>query len=180
MNWNSGDNTTATGPDTHTGTTHNSFTAGVLAGRNWQCGGFVYGIEGDVNFGGAKITIPYSNAQLSSAGSWYTTLRGRLGIAEEDFMIYMTGGLALGGVDHAISAPNFGVQRSDSSTGFGYTVGAGAELNRGAWALRLEALYVDLGTTSYNYPVTNFSSTTWSDNFWVGRLGVTVKIGDRD
>ncbi len=180
LNWSSSDNTTATGPDTHTGTTHNSFTAGVLAGHNWQCGGFVYGIEGDVNFGGAKTTIAYSNAQLSSAGNWYTTLRGRLGVAEDDFMIYMTGGLALGGFDHDISAPSSGVQQSSSTTGFGYTLGAGAELNRGPWALRLEALYVDLGTTSHSYPVTNFASTTWTDSFWVGRLGVTVKIGGRD
>lgn len=180
LNWTGSDNTAATGPDSHSGSTHNSFTAGALAGHNWQCGGFVYGIEGDVNFGGAKTTIPYSNAQLSSAGSWYTTLRGRLGIADDDFMIYMTGGLALGGTDHSISAPASGVQQSSSATGFGYTVGAGAELNRGPWAVRLEALYVDLGTTNLSYPVTNFASTQWADNFWIGRLGVTVKIGGRD
>ena len=48
------------------------------------------------------------------------------------------------------------------------------------WGVRLEALYVDLGTSTHSYAVPSFASTQWADSFWVGRLGVTVKIGDRD
>ena len=164
----------------HSGNTDNAYTFGVLGGRNWQCGGFVFGIEGDASFGGAKTTITYPGVQLSSSSDWYTTLRGRAGIADDNFMIYMTGGLALGGMTHDISAPNFGQQGSTSTVNFGYTVGAGMELDLGRWAVRAEGLFVDLGSTDRSYAVPGFGSTQWADAFWVARLGVSYKLGGSD
>ena len=165
--------------DNYNGDNNNTFTWGGYAGRNWQCGSFVYGIEGDVNFGGAKTTVSYpGGVALSSSPDWYSTIRGRVGIAEDNFMIYATGGLALGTLTHSITA--LALQDSSSSVGFGYTVGGGMEMALGRWAVRAEGLYVDLGNTSFSYPVPNFSNTSWSDSFWVARLGVSYKLGGSD
>ena len=164
----------------HSGNTDNTFTGGAFAGRNWQCGSLVYGVEGDGNFGGAKTTVTYPAAVLSSSPDWYSTVRGRLGIADDNFMIYMTGGLALGGMTHSITSVPFGLQGSSSTVNFGYTVGAGMELALGRWAVRAEGLFVDLGATARSYPVPNFSATQWEDAFWVARLGVSYKIGGSD
>ena len=162
---------------THTGNTDNTFTAGALAGRNWQCGSFVFGLEGDANYGGAKTTVTYTGAQLSSYPDWYTTVRGRLGVADDNFMIYMTGGLALGAMTHTFDSQVLGLRNSASTVNFGYTVGAGMELALGRWALRAEGLFVDLGVTDRSYPLTGFASTQWSDAFWVARVGATYKLG---
>ena len=180
LGFNDSSNDQGTPTLSHSGNTDNTFTAGVLAGRNWQCGGLVFGVEGDVNYGGAKTAVTYPGAVLSSSPDWYSTVRGRLGIADDNFMIYMTGGVAVGILTHEISAPQFGVQGSSSTFNFGYTVGAGMELALGRWALRAEGLFVDLGTTDRSYAVPGFNATQWADAFWVARLGVTYKLGGID
>ncbi len=165
----------------HSETSNDGVSSGIFGGRNWQCGGHVWGIEADMGFGGSKTTAAYTNASASSATDWYSTVRGRIGVADDDFMVYLTGGLAMGTTEHTFTAPALGVtQTSSTAFGVGYTLGGGVEMARGAWGVRLEGVYVDLGTTSRNYAATGFNSTHWDDSFWLGRLGVSYKIGGGD
>ena len=165
--------------NTNSGSTHNGFTGGIFGGRNWQCGGHVYGFEADMGFGGTKTSVNYTNATATSTVDWYSTLRGRVGVTDDNFMVYLTGGLAMGTTEHTFTAAALGVSpKSDSAFGFGYTVGGGLEYARGPWGVRLEGLLVDLGTTNQGYGAANFNSTRWDDAFWTGRLGVSYKISD--
>ena len=132
-----------------------------------------------MGFGGTKTSVNYTNATATSTVDWYSTLRGRVGVTDDNFMVYLTGGLAMGTTEHTFTAPALGfASKSDTSFGFGYTVGGGLEYARGPWGVRLEGLFVDLGTTNQGYGAANFNSTRWDDAFWTGRLGVSYKISD--
>jgi outer membrane immunogenic protein len=73
-------------------------------------------------------------------------VRGRIGFAADRVLFYGTAGGAFGDVKTGLSGLTL-----QSSTKFGWTAGAGVE---GAltenWTVKLEYLYVDLGTTNCN------------------------------
>jgi outer membrane immunogenic protein len=84
---------------------------------------------------------------------WFGTVRGKLGYAQNNWLLYGTGGLAYGGVNTSGSMNIVGavpVPGSNTTTRVGWTAGAG--LNYGLtsnWIIGLEYLYVDLGRQSY-------------------------------
>ena len=74
--------------------------AGVLAGYNWQQGGFVYGLEGDWNWIGAKASSTVVTNFASYDVNWLASVRGRTGIALDATLFYLTGGVAFGQVQN--------------------------------------------------------------------------------
>ena len=94
----------------------NGWLGGLQAGRNWQSGSWVYGIEGDFQITGEKGSsatsgstgrIPEPGADFNdiftATGSseyklpWFATLRGRIGgLIDPTILLYGTGGLAIG------------------------------------------------------------------------------------
>jgi outer membrane immunogenic protein len=82
-----------------TGTT--GFTAGVQAGYDWQSRYFVYGVVADWTWTGLKHTVTNNNVAISlpffqAKVDWLASFRGRMGLAVDDTLVYLTGGLALG------------------------------------------------------------------------------------
>jgi outer membrane immunogenic protein len=147
----------------------NGFFGGGQAGYNWQAGKLVLGIEADMQGTSLKasenipgpfaIVAPFpintgpSNFTATESVTWLGTLRGRFGVAFDRLLIYMTGGLAMGGVDvtQAHNFPSVGVQypSNTSRTLNGWTFGGGVEwafLDR--WSIKAEGGYYDLGTIS--------------------------------
>jgi outer membrane immunogenic protein len=121
---------------------------GGSLGYNWQLGSWVAGIEGDYSY--ASISghadncglVPHQcGARLGSLG----TLRGRLGYASDQWLPFVSGGWAFGDL-HAfdVTAPASGSKLRD-----GWTLGGGleAQLAR-TWSVKIEYLYVDLGTAA--------------------------------
>jgi outer membrane immunogenic protein len=152
-----------------------SFTGGGQAGYNWQSGSAVFGIETDINFTGQNTSInqlialpvpPFVPGSFflnstSDKLDWFGTLRGRAGfLATPTLLLYGTGGLAYGHVasttvDQVTTTPDF-YSASASTVRVGWTAGAGAEwMFAPNWSAKLEYLYVDLGTASYNVPCSN-------------------------
>ncbi len=155
------------------------FIGGGQIGYNWNLGGFVAGIEADIqglsnqnteetitNVGtvpGAATTIASTGTITSSKKvDWLGTLRGRVGVlASTPLLIYATGGLAYGKVSSSTNitetlgfidtpAP-FGTSGSFSDTRAGWTVGAGFEwMFAPQWSVKAEYLYYDLGTETYS------------------------------
>jgi outer membrane immunogenic protein len=152
----------------------NSFLGGGQIGYNWQSGAIVYGIEADgqwrrlerhsfIEFGSNPTTgspfgaVATDTAYFRSEQNSLGTVRGRLGYAPSNWLLYITGGLAVGGVKHSVTevlspgttcitpAGNTCRTVADSKTAFGWTIGAGTEVMFGQWSLGLEYLYVDLG-----------------------------------
>jgi len=132
------------------------FMGGALAGYNIQTGNVVFGLEGDVSFGSVSdkglcdgTTTPACGGSgtnpdfdLDTTGS----LRGRLGFAMDQLLIYGTAGVAL--ADASVSDPLQG--GSDSKTHWGYVVGGGGEwmIMENA-SIRLEYLYANYESKNY-------------------------------
>ncbi len=122
------------------------FAGGVQAGYNWQNGPWVFGVEGDIQASAAEETF----APWKFSNPWFGTLRGRIGLAANNFLFYGTGGLAYG----AIEVQNYGL--SETSTHLGWTVGVGAEIGlTQAWSAKLEYLYISYSGSNYSITGTN-------------------------
>ena len=149
------------------------FIGGAQIGWNWQSGGFVAGLEADIQ-GIAGRRNNQNNVTIGAVGGstivqvvptfgqlqWLGTVRGRVGFAvSPTWLLYATGGLAYGGVGNnnnngfaqiAVAGPGlagFGVSSNNGgNTRLGWTVGGGAEwMISPNWSIKAEYLYYDLG-----------------------------------
>jgi outer membrane immunogenic protein len=117
------------------------FLGGAQIGYNYQVGGIVYGLETDLDF----ADIKGKNSAAGVAGSKNTlnylgTVRGRVGVAFDRFLPYLTGGFAYGG--SSISVPGVG---KSSPVHYGWVLGGGVEYAiTNNITTKVEALYVDL------------------------------------
>ena len=151
---------------------------GAQAGYNTQFApNWVAGVEADFAASGIKAEHAESyigenfTSSYSTEIDWFGTLRGRLGYAWDNLLIYGTGGAAYGKVKYTDSAsgePN----REVSETNWGWTAGAGVEygITRNI-TLKTEYLYVDLGSLE----ATNFAIE--GDRMTVGTDFHTLKAG---
>jgi outer membrane immunogenic protein len=132
------------------------FSGGPVAGFNYQTGSWVLGLEGDVNFGNVSGTgLCDSTTVPACAGSGTNptfnlrttgTVRGRVGYAIDELLLYGTAGVGI--ADVSVSDP---LQAgTDSKTHLGFVGGAGAEwmVTHGV-SLRLEYLYSRYSTINY-------------------------------
>jgi outer membrane immunogenic protein len=177
--------------------TSNSATGGVQTGYNWQWGNVVAGIEGDVSFMGnnANVSVAplpppaFATTSLSESArlNWLVTVRPRLGYAWDNWLVYVTGGWALGKVTFSdalqASAVTF-VGNNVSKDLNGWTAGAGVEYGvGGGWTLKAEYLYTDLGSvavsmgpTSPSFPGT-LVGTNHSMINQIARVGFNYRFG---
>jgi outer membrane immunogenic protein len=121
---------------------------GIFGGYNFQSGGmFVAGLEGDITFSGSSDKA----SGIRVENDWNGTVRARAGVAVDRFLIYGTGGLAVG----SLTVKNGG--NSDSATHAGWTIGGGIEAAFTNNIIgRLEYRYTDLGSHNYaTAPKTN-------------------------
>ena len=128
---------------------------GVTAGINAQGANSVLGLEADISATskkGSTSEFP-PNAAFSNEvrEQWLSTLRGRVGYARDNWLVYATGGAALANVANSIVAPAGTI--SDQQWHWGWTAGGGIEvkLNRD-WSAKIEYLYVGLQDKSYFNP----------------------------
>lgn len=158
------------------------FTSGASIGYNWQIDSFVFGVEADINYIGFSgdnredyndiSAVQFATRRVSFDSEWFGTLRGRLGYAADNFLIYGTGGLAYG---HAEAESDFRYYYNNAEMGrwsnsaddvnWGWTVGAGVEYGIDKWSLGVEYLYVDLGSSDWDagYQGTLYFSSTNSE-----------------
>lgn len=180
---------TATGPafgpfeSFSTNTTGATF--GGQVGYNWQSQNIVYGLEADLNWVGVDRTIQRrannglgAQAVYNSKLSWLSTVRARGGLVFGPNLLFVTGGLAIGGVKNSWILPGFSCgpadcQVSGSSTRVGWTAGGGIErfITSNVTA-KAEVLYVDLGRDT----VAGIGYTSrFKNSSIVGRAGVNLK-----
>ena len=146
-----------------------AFTAGGIVGYNYQIDQIVLGVEADFNYLGFSDSnsrsvdvigldgIDTITGKSSFEADWFGTIRGRLGYAIDNVLIYGTGGLAYGHmsadgkVTASLAGDTVGTWKgSTDSTNWGWTVGGGMEYGIDNWSLGLEYLYVDLGSGEWN------------------------------
>ena len=123
--------------------------AGGTAGYNWQTGNFVLGVEVDGAWAdvGARIGNPAILAVESRIRSM-GTVRGRVGYAFDQVLVYGTGGYAWADNRITLTAVNVGI--SDSQFHSGWTVGAGVEVMFAPkWSVKAEYLYRSFDSETY-------------------------------
>jgi outer membrane immunogenic protein len=128
-----------------------SFVGGGQVGFNYQFGAMVVGAEAD--FDGSTATKSSAAGIISGTEQipWIGTLRGRLGVAFDRFMVYGTAG---GAETELVSLVNAGAlgPANTAVTQFAWTAGGGIEFAiTDSLSARVEDLYVDTGTFNVAY-----------------------------
>ena len=115
---------------------------GVQGGINWQIGQFVLGGETDLQLSSADDTF----APWKFSNPWFGTLRGRAGVAANNFLFYGTLGLAYGGGTVEVVG-----SLSESRTHLGWAGGFGMEVGiTPNWTAKAEYMFIDLADRSYS------------------------------
>ena len=190
------------------------FTGGGQIGYNYQFGagnGFVVGVEADAAYTDLDRTqgIDYTGfARAPGAGGtalgtlgvnyrgeldYLGTVRGRVGYAFNQFLIYGTGGFAYGSVNNSVNAfTPAGVlfaSGGNSSIATGYAYGGGIEyalptntflnfFHSSAVTLKAEYLHYDLGSTNIvvgTGPVAQYNTRVHNDGD-LARVGINYKF----
>jgi outer membrane immunogenic protein len=133
---------------------------GGQAGYRFQRDWFVMGAEADFQWSGQKdnscaacFNVPLN---FDVKRDWFGTVRGVAGVANGNWLWYVTGGYAYGRVELRQDISFSGVSGDDilgssRTIQSGWTAGAGVETKLGAsnWSAKLEYLYVNLGDVSF-------------------------------
>jgi len=155
------------------------FTGGGQVGYNFMLTPkYFVGVEGDIGYLGLNGgDAGWNDAAriFTDKTNWYGTARARLGVSTGPALLYVTGGGAWVHLTDQITAAG-GLVAQTSKTAGGWTFGGGTEVALDArWSARVEALYMDVGTTRLDIGAVN---TTFKDRFTVVRAGLNLKLGE--
>ena len=182
----------------------NGFVGGGQIGYNFPIApnSWVAGFEADLQYTDFKgsasnsgidstsiIATPWTYNQNQNV-NWLATIRGRLGWTPGDhtFLLYATGGLAVGGVKASNSItfldPFLGPATwagNASATKTGWALGGGVEARvTGNWTAKLEYLYYDLGhltvTGTPNFLSAGLTTTDFAFHGNIVRAGLNYKF----
>jgi outer membrane immunogenic protein len=123
--------------------------AGGQIGYNFQSGNLVVGVEADGQWTNLESTSSAFGGTLKTSIPWLATLRGRVGYAWNNVLLYTTVGGVYGQFDSAIDMGGFTVTTSDRN--WGVTAGIGAEVGWGAWSAKAEYLYIRSLDQAYQF-----------------------------
>ena len=125
------------------------FIGGAQAGYNYQAGHLVLGVEGD--FDGAAFGHPVLPSPTTGVVShnWVSTVAGRVGLAEDRWLMFAKFGGGWAQSSAALNLP--GSVWTGSSTNSGWLVGVGVEYGfKPHWTVKMEYDYLQL--SSWNSP----------------------------
>jgi outer membrane immunogenic protein len=153
---------------------------GGQVGINWMLNpSWVAGLVADFQGSGMRdattntITpapFPTSNQYNSEHIDWFGTVRAKIGLAQNNWLFYATGGLAYGGVSTSgsfVTPPGLLLDLIGSSDTIKAGWAAGAGLNYALtsnWIVGVEYLYVDLGHVSYTETQSGIASSLTINN----------------
>ena len=154
--------------------------AGVTVGFNQQLSdNLVVGVEADYSFANASNSVTNDLSQTNSSKiNSFGTVRGRLGYAVGQSLFFVTGGLAVAGVE---SKSHLYYDVAGCRSGFnkmltGWTAGLGVERAiTNSLTVKLDGLYYDLGNKKANLNDCGCRMGFKNSGF-VARAGVNFKF----
>lgn len=167
------------------------FAGGAQFGYNWQTGPLVLGAETDFQFanldGSLSTSCPAGlcgvalSARYEQKVPWFGTARGRIGYAQDGWLLYVTGGYAYTQLrtDATATAGASAAALSKDDFRDGWTAGAGIEVAlTPRWSVKGEYLYMDFGTSTTTWAVPGLPTLTDSTklNMNVVRTGVNYRF----
>lgn len=127
--------------------------AGGQIGYNHQINNIVLGLEGDLGYFGVSRRAGDANGNFVAwRTTWDASIRGRLGVAIDRTLLYVTGGVAFADmrINGAAGQPIAFFPFSESQTRVGWTVGVGVEhAVTQNWTVRAEYLYANYGRRDF-------------------------------
>ena len=153
---------------------------GGLAGYNWQGNSpLVVGLEGDIAWanikgddGGAGGTVDQSEYR------WLGSVRGRIGYAFDNWLLFGTGGWAFANIRHTNSSGTT-IVATDSfdNSRSGWTVGGGIEYAvTPNWTTRLDYRYFDFGSYSNSAPANGVFPYSVGNRLQTVTVGLSYKF----
>jgi outer membrane immunogenic protein len=154
----------------------NAFVAGVQIGYNRQtASNWVYGVEADLSFLNDNLD---KNVDLTD---FLASVRGRLGIASGNSLLYVTGGVAFLGYSDKFTKIFEDEGTKIDKTSVGFVVGAGIEHKlRNNFSVGLEGLYYNFSSNVKDTVACDpceFQSTDLDRDFWVVRARASYHFG---
>lgn len=145
---------------------------GIHGGYNHQRGSFLIGVEADATPSGAEkswqIFDGTQHLKATASVPWVASIRGRVGLVNENWLFFVTGGVGFGEVKGEVSAS--GLKVSVSGTDTGYVVGGGVERQFGnRFSARAEVLH-------YGFTDLAIATTKADLDFTVVRAGLTFHV----
>jgi opacity protein-like surface antigen len=163
-------------------------TAGIQAGYDWQSCNKVFGLVADWNWADTQTATqslsidPSIGLSVQSRMDWFSTLRARAGLAVNDTLFYVTGGVAAAKIKSNITAgfPHAVTEHAAfGETRWGLVGGVGAEFALwNNWSVNTELLYMQFEKSSDTFHSPAFSRVTTfesNDSLWVGRIGLNYR-----
>jgi len=156
---------------------------GGYVGCNWQVAGpWVLGIEGDFEGTSIKGSQVYAIGAdtYDSRTPWEASIRGRLGYAWDNWLLYVTGGAAFANIREDYHSAAVGTDDLRNTTRTGWTLGGGLDYAFTAnWIGRIEYRYADFGTFSNGPPLVTFGPVieTHKVTEQAVRIGIAYKFG---
>ncbi len=142
---------------------------GIHGGFNLSVGGLIVGLEGDYSWDGKKgSTIDGENDLQSLNSDYFATVRGRVGAATDNLLVYMTAGVAFTEIDLSVENGEDGY--SFNATGLAYGAGVEYKVMPGV-SIKAEAMRLDFSK--------NFKSSDQTNTGSGGRLD-GLSDGDDD
>jgi outer membrane immunogenic protein len=142
--------------------------AGLFIGANYQLSKFVAGVEADWQWSnligsnqtlaplGAVGVFPSGPFAISPTVKDYASIRGRLGLALDRFLLFVTGGSAWGNPSTSYALTGAAPFLTHGNNASGWTAGAGVEYAfTGSVFGRIEYRYTNLGSSSFVSVATN-------------------------
>jgi len=158
---------------------------GGVGGYNWQVNNVVFGIEGDYHW--ADINGRSSVINAGFGDTYFTKLRGfgdikgRLGYAAGQALFFVSGGAAVGDLQHRYDAALFGGAANSfaqSDWRWGWTLGAGGEyMFAPNWSAKLEYNYLDFGKSTIQFAPLASNRSEWKDTVHTLKAGVMYHFG---
>jgi outer membrane immunogenic protein len=150
---------------------------GGQIGYNWTNCNTFWGLEIDGSWSNTKVTTTLDEAlTITSRLNALVTGRARAGVALDNLLLYVTGGVAAARINTTWVDDDDVAQIKEWR--WGWVAGFGTE-----WAftdrisLRSEVLYVDFVDRGHRVPFDGtFANFTHSDSAWIARVGLNVKF----
>ena len=169
LGWGWGNFTTRSTPTGKFENDANGILGGLYGGYNFMfTPNILTGVEGTFDFTNLDDSSTVGGVNVKTGSDWNSTIRGRLGYAFDNFLIYGTGGLALADLDVKAGGAK------DSTVALGWTLGAGVEsaVSKNV-TVRLDYAYENFGQEKFNLGGTTYK-TDLDNN--VVRAGIAYKF----
>lgn len=160
----------------------NGFLGGLQAGYNFQSGPWVFGLEGDWSWTGAKGcagNVIFFTYESCSQANWYATATGRIGYAFDRSLIFVRGGAAFTQQKHYSNLLGVIDTQETNNVTSGFIIGGGIEhAITPNWSVKLEYNFMDFGKkdTPLTY-LASGSSPGLQENWDVSYRVHVVKVG---